>query len=528
MSSAARCDVDGSGVRIPVRIRSLAPYLLGLAVVLAYLPSLGGGFLTWDDPWLIRDNPVLRSASPDALPRIWTDFSRETRLELGAEWLPVRDTELWLEARFFGLDPRLLRATGLALYLAAVLCFRSAFHRSTRSFAWAEVSAWVFALHPLHVESVAWLSGRKDVLGLLFVGAALMVHAGQSARRVWLVPLCLGLAHLSKSMTISALGLCLALDLLSRRRLDGRLYSLGAAVAFGALLAHTVVGDRVGMTVAPAGGSRLVQALSMAPVVVRYLTSVLWPPALSLVQDVPIRTSLGVTGAFGLALPLVWLGAGALRARLGKPLWLSAWLLFFVPLLPVSQVVFPLQNQMADRYLFLSLLGPALLAGALFERVREPSFALAPLTLFALGATTAERAYLFASSSRAFADATAKTVLSPIAPYQLASEKEAAGDPVGAMRSYELALARSAGSDEVGRRATNNLAKLRVDSGDLAGARAVLTAGRLRYPDDPKLLANLVRVLARLGQTEQARRVYDELVRRFPEEARSAAAGQRP
>lgn len=514
-----------TGGDVGQRWRSLAPYLLALAVLLAYLPSLSGGFLNWDDPWLIRDNRVLADPSPAALGRIWRDFSVETRLALGAEYLPVRDTELWLEARLFGLSPGGLRASALALYVAAMLLMRLALRRTFGRFVPAEVAVWVFALHPVHVESVAWLSGRKDVLALLFVAAAMAVHAGESRQRLWAVPALLLAAHLSKSMTVVAAGLLVVQDLLARRRPDLRIYAGAGAVAFGALLVHTAVGDLVGMTQAPAGGSTLTQALGMAPVLCRYVGSLFFPPALSLVHDVPVVTRPGPSTLLALGLVSCWGAAGAhLWLRRGRPLWLGAFLAFFVPLLPVSQLAFPLQNQMADRYLFLSLLGPALLFGALFDSVRSPSFTLAPLVLFALGLGTAERSSVFASSERAFADATAKTRLSPTAPYQLASALEERRDIPGALRLYELALARSRGSDEVGRRATNNLAKLRVETGDLDGAEAVLTAGLRRWPDDPKIYANLVRVLSRQGRTSEARALFDELVRRFPEDARQGGA----
>lgn len=509
---------------VPQRWRSLAPFLLVLAVLLAYLPSLRGGYLVWDDPWLIRDNAVLRDASPRALRAIWGDFSLETRLALGAEYLPLRDTELWLEARLFGLSPGALRATALASYVIAVLFVRRALHATLGSFVAAELGAWVFALHPVHVESVAWLSGRKDVLAMLFVAAAMAVHAGKSRARPWAVPALLLAAHLSKAMTVTALGLLLMQDLLARRRPELRLYAGAAAVAVTALVLHSAVGELVGMTQAPAGGSRLAQALVMGPVLLRYVGSLLWPPALSLVHDAPLVTRFGPSSVAALGLVSGWAAVGLwLWRRRGRPLWLGAWLAFFVPLLPVSQIVVPLQNQMADRYLFLSVLGAALLFGAAFDRLRAPGFVLAPLTLLALGLSSGERAWLFASSERAFADATAKTELSPVAPYQLAAALEERRDVAGALRLYQAALERSRGSDEVGRRATNNLAKLRVESGDLSGALRVLLDGRTRWPDDPKLLANLVRVLARLGRNAEAEAVFAELSRRFPGEVEKSA-----
>lgn len=509
--------------RIPLRMRRAMPYLLVLAIVLGYLPSLSGGYLNWDDPWLIRDNPVLHDASADALRKIWIDFSVETRMALGAEYLPLRDTELWVEARVFGLSPAWLRASALTLYVAACLCLRRALHLATQRFAFAEVAAWVFALHPVHVESVAWLSGRKDVLSLLFVCAALAAYAGRSRALHWCVPLLLLLAHLSKSMTVSALGLLFVIDLLAHRRPNVRVLAactLAAAVAVGL---HTAVGDQVGMTQPHTGGGRLGQALTMGPVVLRYVALLAWPPALSLVQDVPAVVRPTTWAVVGLVVPAAWgaFGLWCWRAR-GRPLALASFLAFFVPLTPVSQVLFPLQNQMADRYLFLSVLAVALTVGHLFDEWMAPSFAVAPLTVVAFGIATAERASVLASSELAFADAATKTALSPTAPYQLAAALEERGDEDGALAQYEQALARSRDRSEVGRRATNNIAKLRAKRNDLKGAVDVLEHGRVRWPDDPKMLLNLVRALSKLGRNSEARVAYDELVRRFPDEIRRA------
>ena len=99
--------------------------LFALVIVGAYAGSIRGGFLNYDDPWLIRDNPVLARADRGALKTIWLDLSEDGRMSLGAEYLPVRDTVEWVEARVHGLDPHAMRALNLAIYVAGALLLRA-------------------------------------------------------------------------------------------------------------------------------------------------------------------------------------------------------------------------------------------------------------------------------------------------------------------------------------------------------------------------------------------------------------------
>ena len=91
--------------RATERWSKLGPILLLLLTALAYLPSLGGGFLNWDDPWLLESNRSLQHPSLRVLWAIWGDFSLPTRLTFGAEYLPLRDTSHLIEAWLTGINP---------------------------------------------------------------------------------------------------------------------------------------------------------------------------------------------------------------------------------------------------------------------------------------------------------------------------------------------------------------------------------------------------------------------------------------
>ncbi|MET0342670.1 MAG: hypothetical protein ABW252_16815 [Polyangiales bacterium] len=482
------------------------PLLLAALVVLAYAPVLDAGFLRYDDAWLIADNALLRgprAAFFDAL----FDTSRTARLALGAELLPVRDLFVWLETRVFGVSAPPMHAVSIALYVGAVLMLRAALRRVLGCSVWVELTVLLFALHPLHVESVAWLAGQKDVLALALVSAALWAHSVASPRARVLVPLLVLLACFAKAMSVAAIGLLLAQDLLLRRRLDRVLYAVTASITLAALLVHVYVGREVGMIGAPPGGSREAALITMGPVWLRYAAHCLLPLDLSITYHVPDATRWSVVAALGYVFVLGSLLAAARLAQRAHPLALFAWLWFFVPLAPVSQLGAPLQNRMADRYALLSVLAACLLVA--WALARLPSAAgraliAAALTL-ALIDLTFSRSLLFADEVLLFADAARKDLIDPKPTYHLGRALAEADRDDEAMLAYRETL-RRAGSGRTSARsgAAKGLAVLLAERGALDAAIAVLREARPAFPDDPALAMNLAKLLRGVGRDDEA------------------------
>jgi hypothetical protein len=93
-----------------------------IAVALAYLPSLQGGFIPFDDDWMVQNNEFYQQIHPGSFQQIWLDLSQKTRLLLGAEYLPLRDTTVLIDIWMFGFVPQAMRAMNLGWYLVAS-CF---------------------------------------------------------------------------------------------------------------------------------------------------------------------------------------------------------------------------------------------------------------------------------------------------------------------------------------------------------------------------------------------------------------------
>jgi tetratricopeptide (TPR) repeat protein len=261
----------------------------------------------------------------------------------------------------------------------------------------------------------------------------------------------------------------------------------------------------------------------MGPVWWRYLECTLNPSALSIIHDVPVRTSWSAVAIAGWLMIVV---TGALAARTwwrrDEPAWLAAWLTFFVPLAPVSQVFLPLQNRMADRYLWLSVLALAWLLALLVRKLASVGVIVGLFLLLVFGASTMRRANLFGDSVALFEDATRKTKQSAMAPYLLGYALEQRKNEPAARTAYAEVLRRS-GTDDPVRAATNNLARLEVSRGALAEAESILRKGIQKFPEDGKMRDNLIKVLFREGKVEEARRLFG-----LPPSAPKAAPAKPP
>jgi tetratricopeptide (TPR) repeat protein len=311
--------------------------------------------------------------------------------------------------------------------------------------------------------------------------------------------------------------LLLAHDDLVRRRPRFGIVAASLAAALAALALHLHVGHQVGMMTAWPGGSRLATAATMGPIWLRYLGESFVPVGLTVRHEVTIHGARDVL-AWAAYLPLLGLGALAWAVRRTHRLPAFAWLWFVVPLLPTSQVLAPLQNLLADRYLLLAVLGPCLVAAALaaaLQRPGRPAWAL--MALVAAAATlTPIRARAFTTSVALWADAAAKEPASARAQYQLAMALRDEGRALEAEGAFRRAVAAAGAGDDTGRMAANNLAALLAGRGRLEEAQALLRDTVARFPDDPRALGNLAEVTARLGQADEARRLFEALRARFP------------
>lgn len=504
---------------------STSPWWLVIAIVVVYAPSLGGGWLDYDDDWLVRDNELLNVRDAEVLLRIFGDFTRDTRLVLGAEFLPVRDLLTWFARAWLGLDAFGLRVSSLALYASAcALLLRWA---STLGREGYVLGVWLFALHPVHVESVAWIASLKDVLALFFVSAALLLAETRTPWRRAACIVCVTLGCGAKGMAAVAPALLALAEVLRGRPQDRVVLGVSALVCALWLVVHGWVGATVGMFATPLGEGAVERVLSVTVLFARYLALSFMLEPQSVVYDVTPH-GLDVSGLLALTLlvALVTLALLALRRGVRWPAVLLAW--FVVALLPVSQLLAPLQNRMADRYLFLAVWAPCAAAGIVLEVARtkvRPQVALALVfaVLLACALTSLGRALVFGDPVALFAEATERTRHDARAPLLLADTLFAREQYADAEFAYRLAFERDALRTDRGRRAGNGLGRLLAGSGRREEAIALYARLVERYPDDPRVLHNLAVLEEQAGALESAAAHRATLAERFPH-YRSGAA----
>jgi protein O-mannosyl-transferase len=505
-----------------------------LLTLVAYLPALGNGFI-WDDDDYVTANPTLRSL--DGLFRIW--------LEPGAvpQYYPLTFTSLWIDYHLGGLEPFGYHLVNVLLHAAnAVLAWRILLRLEVPG-AW--LAAALFAVHPVHVESVAWVTERKNVLsGLFYLGALLSYlrfedfgsASGAAARtpgrrRAYALSLVLFVAGLLSKTVVATLPATLLLLVWWKR---GRLMLrdavplvpflvLGAALA---LVTVSVERAHVGAVGRDWDLSFVDRCLIAGRAVWFYLGKLAWPDPLVFIYP---RWTIDAKTAWQYAFPVAgFVLAGvlfALRGRIGLGPFVA--LAFFVftlgPALGFVNV-FPMRYSfVADHFQYLASLGPIALAAALGAiglsvasrgssgRART-GVAVAAVVLAVLTARTWAQARPYRDLRSIWTDTLAKNPDAWMAHNNLGLLLADEGQVGPAMEHFRAAIAVKA-DDSFAR---NNLGRLLAGRGDLDGAIVQFREAVALEPSSAEAWSNLGNALAAQGRFEEAAQSYQRSIAAQP------------
>jgi protein O-mannosyl-transferase len=346
--SAQRLSVSASKINVWIYL-----FLL-LATLAVYSQTLHFDFVNFDDPDYITNNPHVRQGiTADGIG--WALTSGDD-----ANWFPVTRLSHMLDVQLFGLNPGWHHLTNVLFHALATLLLFAFLFRATDARWPSAFVAFVFALHPLHVESVAWVTERKDVLSAFFWFLALWAYVWYAERpgtRRYLLALlafCLGL--MSKSMVVTLPLVMLLLDVWPLRRGPWRIreklpffaLSMGAAIVTYAVQSGAGAVEAVK---APLG-------LRLENTLVSYLDYILgmfWPAGLAVFYPYPQGLPLWkVTIA---ALVLAGISALVLRRFRTEPYLAAGWLWYLVTLVPVIGLVQVGAQARADRYTYIPMVG---------------------------------------------------------------------------------------------------------------------------------------------------------------------------
>jgi tetratricopeptide (TPR) repeat protein len=145
--------------------------LIAGLTLLAYLPAMRAGFI-WDDDYYVSENTLLRDWQ--GLQRIWFDIIPDPTIYPLPQYYPLTHTSFWLEYRLWGLNPAGYHTVNIFLHIVNALLIWLLLKKLDVPGAF--LAAALFALHPLNVESVAWIAERKNTLSLLFFLSSLYVY----------------------------------------------------------------------------------------------------------------------------------------------------------------------------------------------------------------------------------------------------------------------------------------------------------------------------------------------------------------
>jgi len=540
-----------------------APLLLAFLAALLYAPTTGHGFV-YDDEEYVVENPLLDEPSTSS-------FLQRTLLEShSANWHPLTWWTHRADRAAFGLEPPGHHLVNVIWFTASCVLFYLALCELTARPGPSLVCALLFAVHPLRVESVAWVAERKDLVSGFFFFASLYLHArfarhGSALRYAALLGTAL-LGLMAKPMLVTLPCVLLLLDVWPLRRTREipwtrlaveklPLFALSAGVSLLTVWAQSSSGAISSIeTIPPA--LRLVNAIDALGF---YLSRTLVPLGLAVIYPHPGLVEADPLAAIGPRAAL----SGALlcsvsllawRVRQRAPEILVGWLWFLGMLVPVIGLVSVGAQAHADRYAYLPTIGLYVMAvfplarlAAERRELQRPLVAVAAMIVITDAGLTWRQVGIWSSPERLYEHAIATRANNYVAltnlgqhlaeedrPEEARAKLEEAlrirpafvvphlnlaqlerdtGNPAGALQHVDAALSIEPESFE----AHACRALILRDLGDLPGA---LRSIRRTLALDPTRLDpyfNRAVILTRMERFEEARGQYEELLARAPE-----------
>jgi tetratricopeptide (TPR) repeat protein len=358
--------------------------VLILATVIAYEPIRNSEFVGYDDPAYITENPyVAEGITSSSI--IWA-FSKS----YAGNWHPLTWLSHMLDYELYGLKPLGHHITNLLLHIANTLFLFLFLRRMTGAIWKSAFVAAAFALHPVHVESVAWVSERKDVLSGLFFMLTLLAYVRYAEKpgigRYIFMLAAFAMGLMSKPMLVTVPFVLLLLDYWPLERIGRQITDDGGQQK---LTCGRIIYEKVPLFAMSAAicvitflaqrQDQAIMSLARLPLHIRiinaignyfnYVAKIIYPKNLAVLYPFPekMTTDAAIIAILGIAILLIRFGRGRR--------WLVAGLLWYLAtLVPVLGLVQTGMQSMADRYAYLPSIGLFIMiawgAEEIFSKVR--------------------------------------------------------------------------------------------------------------------------------------------------------------
>jgi protein O-mannosyl-transferase len=509
----------------------LIALLLALGTLLLYLPVCHYPFINFDDSDYVTENAVVQSGLT------WHGLAWAFTTWHAANWHPLTWLSHMLDCQLFGLNAGMPHAENALFHTANTVLLFLLLLRLLRvlnpdgtevGVLWpGALVAALFAWHPMHVESVAWVAERKDVLSTFFALLTLLAYTrfveaakvkGPDSKIFYgLALLCFALGLMSKPMVVTLPCVMLLLDFWPLGRFSPsafRLSLLLEKIPFFLLVAAscvvTFLAQHHGGAVISLHTVPLTYRLENTPLAYEdYLEKLFWPVRLAVFY--PLLEKIAPMAVVVACVVLIAISAAVWLARKRVPYGLVGWLWFMGTLVPVIGLVQVGSAAFADRYSYFPSIGiflaVTLAVRDVTTRFRFPkimSAAAAGLVLACCLFLTHCQLQYWHSDIALFSHAIAVTKNNETAHINLGYALEKMGEDPEAMAEYRAALKINPGRAET----HNNLANLLDDAGDRDKAEAEYREALRINPKFVPALNNLGTLLVEEGRFDEAMKLY--------------------
>ncbi len=476
--------------------------------IILYIPTLRYDFV-WDDNLLIVKNRLLQESS---LAQIfsrgyWAGTDEPEEGPVAAYYRPITTLSYWLDWKIAGLKPTYFHLNNLVIALAAAIFVSLIVWELLHSAVWAFIAGILFATHPAHVESVAFISGRTDLLVTLLIGFAsfALLRSFRKRNRLWWVaiPPCFALGLLSKETAILYPMLVAFTPFFIQSRTQ-KFYWLLFLILLAIVGAYLYLRQLVFNTALPLPTTLTAFNLINIANTFGYYIKMFFVPCTHYAKIPPDPNFLKLSNHFVWALLfLISVPLAALRRRFRISLWSYAWTILF--LLPVSNI-FPIGPQAAERLLFLPSAGLVALIIILLSRllvahhrIREVVGAMLLIVACAFGFNTTNRLPVWRNEITLFSAMVKEAPKAPSAYFNLAIALSSTL-PDSAIKLYNRAILLDQGFT----RAHVNIAVLYTRKGDFRRAIHHLRLADELQPNSAQVHNNLGYAFLLSGELDSA------------------------